>query len=87
MENDWIDTFRTLYPTKIQYSSLFWKWGIIVKKLGWRLDYFVVSPDMMKMVKDSTIHQDLFGSDHCPIELKICLNNNEHVTKENEIKI
>jgi exonuclease III len=43
------------------------------KNIGWRLDYFVVNKEALAMVKDSTINNDVYGSDHCPIELHLLL--------------
>jgi exonuclease III len=43
------------------------------KNIGWRLDYFIVNKEFQKYVQDSTINNDVFGSDHCPIELKLKL--------------
>ncbi|MNO02352.1 Exodeoxyribonuclease [compost metagenome] len=41
------------------------------KNAGWRIDYFVVSESLKEKIKDSIIHQDTQGSDHCPVELDI----------------
>lgn len=43
------------------------------KNVGWRLDYFVVNKEMIGAVVDSTIQNEVIGSDHCPIELEIDL--------------
>jgi len=43
------------------------------KNIGWRLDYFVIDKESLKFVKDSLINNDIFGSDHCPIELHLQL--------------
>ena len=39
------------------------------RNVGWRIDYFVVSDKIKDHIKDASIHQEIFGSDHCPIEL------------------
>jgi len=41
------------------------------KNIGWRLDYFLVDSKSIDLVKDSTINNDIYGSDHCPIELNL----------------
>ena len=41
------------------------------KNVGWRIDYFITSKCLEKRIIESTIHADVFGSDHCPIELDI----------------
>lgn len=67
------DTFRTLYPDKIEYSWWSYRFSARAKNAGWRIDYFLVSNDLMEKVKDSIIHTQVLGSDHCPIELEIDL--------------
>lgn len=68
-----VDTFRTLYPAKVQYSWWSYRFRAREKNAGWRIDYFVVSQRLMPLVKDSTIHNEIGGSDHCPVELDIAL--------------
>ena len=64
------DTFRTLYPDKVQYSWWSYMYHAREKNVGWRLDYFVVSERLMPRIKDSFILSDVMGSDHCPIGIK-----------------
>ncbi len=66
-----IDSFRHLYPEEIKYS--FWSQRFNARKTnaGWRIDYFLVSESIIDKVKDSTIHNDVFGSDHCPVGLEL----------------
>lgn len=65
------DTFRSLYPDKIEYSWWSYRFRAREKNIGWRIDYFVVSERLMERVKDSKILTDVIGSDHCPVELII----------------
>ncbi len=65
------DTFRTLYPDKVQYSWWSYRFNARKNNAGWRIDYFVVSDRIMDKVGDSLIHSDIEGSDHCPVELRI----------------
>lgn len=65
------DTFRTLYPDKVEYSWWSYRFRAREKNTGWRIDYFVVSSRFMDRVKDSRILTDIMGSDHCPVELII----------------
>lgn len=67
------DTFRSLYPEKIQYSWWSYMFNSRAKNVGWRIDYFVVSNEILKQVKDAKIHTDVYGSDHCPVELELNL--------------
>ena len=69
----YIDTFRYLYP---DVSDAYTWWSYMFKarerNTGWRIDYFVVSENLISKVKDSIILKDVPGSDHCPIELDLC---------------
>lgn len=66
------DSFRYKYPDKENEYSWWSYMGRARKKnVGWRIDYFIVSNDIVKKIKDATIHQEVYGSDHCPVELII----------------
>ncbi len=65
------DTFRTLYPEKIEYSWWSYMFHAREKNVGWRIDYFVVSDRIMPKVKDSKIYTRIMGSDHCPVGIEI----------------
>ena len=65
------DTFRELYPEKVQYSWWSYMYHAREKNVGWRIDYFVVSQRLFEKVKDSFILTDVLGSDHCPVGLEI----------------
>jgi len=65
------DSFRELYPEKVQYSWWSYRARARERNAGWRIDYFVVSDRLMSEVKDSIIYDDVFGSDHCPVGLII----------------
>ena len=64
-----IDSFRKLNPTEEKYT--FWSMRFNARKTnaGWRIDYFLVSQKLEDKISDATIHNDVFGSDHCPIGL------------------
>lgn len=72
IEHGYIDTFRTLHPNKKDMYT-YWdqKTSSRDRNVGWRIDYFFVSTDVMKKVKSSSMLTDYLGSDHCPIELTI----------------
>ena len=61
------DTFRNLYPDKVTYSWWSYRFNARERNAGWRIDYFLA--DSMDYVKDSLIHTNITGSDHCPVEL------------------
>ncbi len=65
-----IDTFRYFYPDMTDiYSWWSYRFKAREKNAGWRIDYFIVSDDFSDRIKDAKIHTDIFGSDHCPVEL------------------
>jgi exodeoxyribonuclease-3 len=69
VNHGYIDTFRKLYPQKVLYTYWDQKSAARERNVGWRIDYFFVSPDMQKQIIDLKTHTDVLGSDHCPIEL------------------
>ncbi len=65
-----IDTFRHFYPDKTgEYSWWSYRFNARKNNAGWRIDYFIVSESLKDKLKDASIHQEIFGSDHCPVEL------------------
>ena len=65
-----IDTFRYFYPdTTDAYSWWSYRFQARQKNVGWRIDYFVVSENLRNRLADAKIHSEIFGSDHCPVEL------------------
>ena len=68
------DTFRALYPDK---EGIYTWWSYLRKaretNAGWRIDYFVTSERLQGSIKDATIHNEIFGSDHCPVGLELAL--------------
>ena len=73
LNSGFADTFRTLYPDKVQYSWWSYMYHAREKNVGWRIDYFVVSSRLMPKVKDSYLLNDFMGSDHCPAGLELDL--------------
>jgi exodeoxyribonuclease-3 len=70
-ENGYVDTFRFLYPDTVKYSWWTYRFGAREKNVGWRIDYFFVTRNMMEKnrVKDAFIDNGIMGSDHCPVGL------------------
>ena len=71
LNSGFIDTFRKIYPNKISYS-----WWSYLRKArennsGWRIDYFLISNRIADKIIDTTIENEIFGSDHCPVTLTI----------------
>ena len=66
------DSFRYLYPDLTgAYSWWSYRFHARENNAGWRIDYFVVSNRIAPQIKDAKIHTEIFGSDHCPVELEI----------------
>jgi exodeoxyribonuclease-3 len=65
------DTFRSLYPEKVEYSWWSYMFQARQKNVGWRIDYFVVSSRILDKVKEAKIHTEIMGSDHCPVSIEI----------------
>lgn len=71
LDKGFIDTFRYLYPDKIQYTWWSYMFNARKNNVGWRIDYFVISDILKEYLKDSVIFTEVEGSDHCPVMLKI----------------
>lgn len=71
LASGFIDTFRYLYPEKVEYSWWSYRFNARAKNIGWRIDYFIVSKDLKEKIKDAKIHSNIYGSDHCPVSLDI----------------
>ena len=66
------DTFRYFYPDqKDIYSWWSYRFQARQRNSGWRIDYFVVSDDLKPRLLDAKIHTEIYGSDHCPVELTL----------------
>lgn len=66
------DTFRYFYPDMTDiYSWWSYRFSARAKNAGWRIDYFLASEDLSDKLIDAKIHTDIFGSDHCPVELTV----------------
>ena len=74
LEKGFVDSFRYLYPEK---ENCYTWWSYMMKarekNVGWRIDYFITSNSIKSKIKESKIHSEVMGSDHCPIELDIDL--------------
>lgn len=80
IERDWldtfekeglVDTFRYLHPQKVQYSWWSVRTGARKRNIGWRIDYFFITKDLLKDLKEAFIQDQIMGSDHCPLGIKI----------------
>ena len=69
LNEGFIDSFRYLYPDKQEFSWWSYMRNSREKNIGWRIDYFIVSNKLENYIKDAKIHSEIYGSDHCPVEL------------------
>lgn len=65
------DTWRDAHPGEAKYSWWSYRMAARERNVGWRIDYFLVSEGLAGRVKGTDIHNEIFGSDHCPVELVI----------------
>ena len=69
LEHGFVDAYRRLYPEKIEYTWWTYRFGARGRNVGWRLDYYMVSEALMSRVQDVIVHDDVMGSDHCPVSI------------------
>ena len=73
LESGFADSFRLLHPEEVKYSWWSYRFRARERNAGWRIDYFLVSRRIAGQVRAAEIHSEIFGSDHCPVELVIDL--------------
>ena len=67
-----IDTFRTLHPDETdRYTWWTWRNMARIRNIGWRIDYFFISESLLPKLKSAEIHEEIEGSDHCPISIDL----------------
>ena len=72
LDSGFTDTFRFFYPDREGiYSWWSYRFKAREKNAGWRIDYFLVSKRLETQLKSATIHTEIFGSDHCPVEVDL----------------
>ncbi len=76
LDSGFIDTFRHFYPNQEQiYSWWSYRFHARENNSGWRIDYFIVSERLKERLVNAKIHTEVFGSDHCPVELELICNS------------
>ncbi|MEY3008259.1 MAG: exodeoxyribonuclease [Pseudomonadota bacterium] len=65
------DTFREIHPETAKYSWWSYRAGAREKNIGWRIDYFLCSERLLGSIAEAEIHSDIYGSDHCPVSVKL----------------
>ena len=72
LDAGFIDTFRYFYPEQTNiYSWWSYRFKAREKNAGWRIDYFLASASLADKLKEAKIHTEIFGSDHCPVEMTV----------------
>ncbi len=71
LESGWVDTFRRFYPEEVKYTYWNYVTNARAKNTGWRIDYFLVTENLINKVKDAMIYNQYLGSDHCPVGMEI----------------
>ena len=69
LESGFTDSFRHLHPDEVKYSWWSYRFRAREKNAGWRIDYFLVSNRISDKISFAEIHNEIMGSDHCPVEL------------------
>ncbi len=70
-KSGFVDTFRMLHPDEIKYSWWSYMFKAREKNAGWRIDYFLASERIADKIKSAEIHNEVFGSDHCPVSIEV----------------
>jgi exodeoxyribonuclease-3 len=73
LDAGFVDSYRSLHPETVKYSWWDMKTRARDRNVGWRIDYAIVSKGIFSSVKNAEIHNDIYGSDHCPISLELDL--------------
>ncbi len=71
LSKGYLDSYRMLYPDTVKYSWWSYRFNARANNAGWRIDYFITSGRLKDKIKDAKIHNEITGSDHCPVELDI----------------
>jgi exodeoxyribonuclease-3 len=70
----YVDAFRHVHPETIKYSWWSYRAGARERNVGWRIDYFLVPSVLKEHIEGAEIHNDIHGSDHCPVSVQLSLN-------------
>ncbi len=71
LDAGFVDTFRLLHPDEVKYSYWSYRFNARKNNSGWRIDYFLVSESLAGKIKSAEIHNEYFGSDHCPVSITL----------------
>lgn len=71
LSEGWVDSFRHLHPEEVKYTYWNQMFNARARNVGWRIDYFLVSKQIMDKVKSAEIYNEYMGSDHCPVAIEL----------------
>ena len=71
IKSGWIDTFRHFHSEPERYTWWTYRFGARQRNVGWRIDYFFVNELFISNIEDADIHDDVIGSDHCPVSITV----------------
>ena len=71
VDSGWIDTFRHFNTDPERYTWWTYRFGARQRNVGWRIDYFFVNQSFISNIEDAEIHENIMGSDHCPVSITI----------------
>ena len=71
LDAGFVDSWRMLNPDTVKYSWWSYRFKARERNAGWRIDYFIISESMKDRISGAEIHNEIFGSDHCPVELDL----------------
>ena len=74
IENGYVDTFRLFHDEPERYSWWTYRFGARQRNIGWRIDNFFANQDFIENIVDADIHEDVMGSDHCPVSIELIDN-------------
>lgn len=70
----YVDSFRHIHPETEKYSWWSYRAGARERNVGWRIDYFLVSPQLKEQISGADIYNDIHGSDHCPVSVELSIS-------------
>jgi len=71
LEHGFVDIYRDLHGERVQYTWWTYRMNARQRNVGWRLDYFLISEGLVNQIENVTIHDQIMGSDHCPVSLEL----------------
>ncbi len=72
LQAGYVDTFRLLHPQAQRYTWWSYRAAARQRNIGWRIDYFLIDAKSQGRIRSANIHEDIYGSDHCPVSVELC---------------